>query len=111
MNLDFSAVALVFAALGFYAQLITSYRRKMRDFQKIEAQNAARKKGKKIAAVKPTFGSFSNKHLDWAIGGAGYLLVMFGVAVNIKWISIPAIETVWWAPAAAGILLFSWFFH
>ena len=111
MSLDISTVALIAGALGFYVQLITSYRRKVREWEAAEASNANRKKSKKVAVVKPAFGSFSKRPWDWVIGGIGYLMVMFGVAVYVNWIQIAGVKPSWWAPTAVGIVLFSWFFH
>jgi hypothetical protein len=111
MNFDFSTVALIVAAIGFYLQLISSYRRKMRAWQTNEGRMSNRKKGKRVPDPKPTFGSFSKKWLDWVIGGAGYLMMMFGILAYVDWIKIAGVKSVWYVPVAFGIVLFSWFFH
>jgi hypothetical protein len=114
MPIDMSTVALIAGALGFYLQLIASYRRKVREWELDESRSANRKKGKKVgvpAALKPSFGSFSKKPLDWVIGGVGYLMIMFGILVYVDWLKIAGVKSVWFAPVAVGIILFSWFFH
>ncbi len=112
MNLlDISTVALIASALGFYLQLISAYRKKMREFEVEQSRFANRKKAGKKPLSKPVFGSFSKKPLDWVIGGIGYLMMMFGILIYVSWLKIPGIESAWWAPTAAGIILFSWFFH
>jgi hypothetical protein len=114
MTFDMSTIALIAGAIGFYLQLIYSYRRKTRAWELEESRAANRKKGRKIAAtspIKPTFGSFSKKPLDWAIGALGYLMIMFGILVYVDWLKIAGVKSVWFAPVAVGIILFSWFFH
>ena len=111
MTLDITTAALVIAVLGYFYQLITSYRRKYREWTAEESRNANRKKKKKVITEKPTFGSFSNKPWDWVIGGVGCLMIAFGALVYTDVILIPGIKSAWWAPTAVGILLFSWFFH
>ena len=109
--LDISTVALIAAAIGFYLQLMAAYRKKVREFEVEQSRNANKKKAHKNPMTKPIFGSFSKKPLDWVIGGVGYLMMMFGILVYVNWLKIPGIQTAWWAPTAAGIILFSWFFH
>jgi hypothetical protein len=109
--LDISTVALIAAAIGFYLQLMAAYRKKVREFEVDQSRFANHKKAKKNPLTKPVFGSFSKKPLDWVIGGVGYLMMMFGILVYVSWLKIPSIQTAWWAPTAAGIILFSWFFH
>ncbi len=109
--LDTSTLVLIAAAVGFYLQLISAYRRKMREYEVEESRNANRKKARKVVISKPVFGSFSKKKRDWLVGGVGYLMMMFGILVYVNWIKIPGVAASWWAPTAVGIILFSWFFH
>ncbi len=115
MNLDLGVVALILGVVGFYIRLIMSQRRKTREWQHAREIIASRKKGKKnvpnLPETPPSFGTFSRRKRDWAIGAAGYVLMMVGVAIKVGWLHSPNFSASWWFPVMVGIYLFSWFFN
>lgn len=111
MNFELSTVALIAGAVGFYLMLITAYRRKTREWERASSQNASKKKVKKVVIAKPSFGAFSKKPRDWAVGSLGYAMMMFGVLEYADILKIPGVKPAWYAPVAVGIILFSWFFR
>jgi hypothetical protein len=47
----------------------------------------------------------SRKPTNLVIGGAGLLLILAGVALNLG--VLPVVQPYWWIPTAIGILMFS----
>jgi hypothetical protein len=115
MHIEISTVALILGCLGFYIQLLQAQRRKTKQWERDKQAEANRKKGNKhhlkVPEKPPVFGTFSHRKRDWAIGAAGYLLMMAGVAAYLDWLHNPTFKQGWWFPMMCGIFLFSWFFY
>lgn len=115
MKIDFSTIN--FAAIGlgigvvlFYGRLLMAQRRKTVAWEKGRGWTKKKRLQMRIGEKPPAFGTFSRNRRDWVIGGAGYLLMMLGIALYIGWINYPPMKTGWWFIVTVGIFLFSWFF-
>ncbi len=111
MKIEIGTVAVILGLIGFYIRLITSQRRKTKEWE-IEQQRAAnRKKGRQGPASPPPFGAFSTNKWDWVIGALGFLAIVLGILLFRNYINLPAYQSAWWFPTTVGIYFFSWFFN
>jgi len=111
MKIEIGTVAVILGLIGFYVRLITSQRRKTKEWEVDQQRAANRKKGKKDTSSPPPFGSFSKNKRDWAIGALGFLAIVLGILLYRNYISVPAYQAIWWLPTTVGIYFFSWFFN
>ena len=112
MTFDTPVIALILGVIGFYVKLLTSHRRRVREWEEeqVEASKSKKKKAQ-FKSKKPVFGEFSNRRRDWAIGAIGFVLAFLGAALQQKWFATPQIQSIWWFPMMAGMVLFAWFFN
>jgi hypothetical protein len=111
MKFELSSIALILAVIGFYIKLLTSHRRKVVEWEKAQGSPKKVKAKMGIAKTKPVLGTFSRNKRDWAIGAAGYLLMMLGILIYVGWLPLPTLKPTWWYPVMVGIVLFGWFFN
>jgi hypothetical protein len=115
MRIDPGMVVIIVAVLAFYLRMILLQRQRAKRAAAYQSKPAGKNKNKRPGKPSarlpaPDYSIISQDKRDWIIAGAGILLVLIGVLLNLKAIPIPLAQNYWWAPVAIGIVAFSWGF-
>jgi hypothetical protein len=119
MNIDPGLVVIIVAVLAFYLRMILLQRSRAKRAAAYQSKPAGKNVGKRpnkrpgkppARLPAPDYSIISQDKRDWIIAGAGILLVLIGVLLNLKAIPIPLAQNYWWLPVAIGIVAFSWGF-
>ncbi len=112
MKLDIGLVVVVAAALVFYLRLIIIQRQRIKRLAQPAPTSGKKKKGasSKDESFTKKYAILSSNRWDWIIAGIGALAVLAGLLLYGHIIPLPAVQSYWWIPTAAGIVAFSWGF-
>jgi hypothetical protein len=115
MNIDPGLVVIIGAVLAFYLRMIILQRQRAKQIAayqpKPAGKNKSRRAGKPPARLpEPDYSIISKDITDWIIAGAGILLILIGILLNLKAIPLSLAQNYWWLPVAIGIVAFSWGF-
>ena len=111
MPIDFGLIIIIAAVLIFYLRLIILQRERAKRATR-QSRPSGKKKGQPTEkAGAAVFSILSPNKRDWAIAGAGIVLILIGVLANLGVIPYAWARSFWWLPVAIGIIAFSWGFR
>jgi hypothetical protein len=115
MNIDPGLVVIIGAVLAFYLRMIILQRQRAKQAAAYQPKPAGKNKSKRpgkapARSPAPDYSIISSNKRDWIIAGAGILLILIGILLNLKAIPLLVAQNYWWLPVAIGIVAFSWGF-
>ena len=110
MQIETGLVVVFTAVLIFYRRLIIIQRARVRNAT-LKPQPPSKKK-KRTQANQPSIqlSILSPNKRDRIIAAAGFLLILIGVLLKIRFFPVSVVQIYWWIPVAVGIVAFSWGF-
>lgn len=116
MKLDTGTMVIIASVLIFYIRLIIIQQQRAKQAAHQPRTRKNKSKGQAKSSRAPTkernflakYSILSQNPRDLSLAGVGVTAILLGVLMNLN--LIPWAQAYWWAPLAAGILLFSFAF-